>query len=238
MKMIKNFFIKKIKFNITIDLHSHLLPAIDDGSKSLDESVEIINRFKNLGYEKLIITPHVMNERYNNSTELILKKYNELKDNIDFMDLFVSAEYNMDEEFIKRVKNKDLLIIDDKYILFETSYYTKPIVFEEIIFDIQSLGITPILAHPERYRYFWDDFNKYKKLKNLGILFQSNINSFGGYYGKIAKKAVKFLAKEGMIDFLGSDVHSMKHLKFLENVINSNELNVVFKKNKIKNNEL
>jgi len=236
--MIKNFFIKKYKFNIKTDIHSHLLPGIDDGSKNLDESMDIINKFKNLGYENLIITPHVMSEGYNNSTDLILQKYNELKKNIDFMNLYVSAEYNMDEEFAKRVKNNDLIPIKYKYILFETSYYTKPTIFEDLIFQIQSLGLTPIFAHPERYRYLQHDFDKYKNIKKLGVMFQCNINSFGGYYGKMAKKAVKFLAKEGMIDFLGSDAHSIKHLKFLKNVINSNELNIVFKNNKIKNDEL
>ena len=236
--MIKNFFIKKFKFNIKTDIHSHLLPGIDDGSKNLDESRELINKFKNLGYENLIITPHVMSEGYNNSTDLILQKYNALKKNIYFMNLYVSAEYNMDEEFVRRVKNKDLIPIKNKYILFETSYYTKPAIFEELIFEIHSLGLTPVFAHPERYRYLHDDFNKYKNIKESGVMFQCNINSFGGYYGKIAKKAVKFLAKEGMIDFLGSDAHSMKHLEFLENVINSNELNIVFKNNEIKNDEL
>ena len=236
--MIKNFFIKKFKFNIKTDIHSHLLPGIDDGSKNLNESIFLINKFKMLGYENLIITPHVMSEGYNNSTELILEKYNELKKNVNFMDLYVSSEYNMDEEFAKRIKNKDLIPIKNKYILFETSYYTKPTIFEDLIFEIQSFGLIPIFAHPERYRYLQDDFNKYKTIKELGVMFQCNINSFGGYYGKIAKKAVKFLAKEGMIDFLGSDAHSAKHLEFLKNVINSNELNIVFKNNKIKNDEL
>ena len=236
--MIKNFFIKKINFDITVDVHSHLIPGIDDGVKKVDESVDIINKFKNLGYKKLIITPHVMSDAYNNSTEVILNKFEKLKNMIDYVNLNVSAEYNMDEEFIKRIENKDLILINKKYILFETSYYTKPSVFEESIFKLQTLGITPIFAHPERYRYLQNNLNEYEKIKNLGVLFQCNINSFGGYYGKIAKKTVNYLAKKGMIDFIGSDVHSMKHLNFLENVIKSGELNTVFKKNKIKNNKL
>jgi len=236
--MIKKFFIKKINFNIKVDIHSHLIPGIDDGVKSMDESVEIIEKFKTLGYEKLIITPHVMSDGYNNSSELILNKFDELKSNIEDIILDVSAEYNMDEEFIKRIENKDLIFINEKYILFETSYYTKPSVFEEIIFKLQTLGVTPIFAHPERYRYLQDNINEYEKIKDLGVLFQCNINSFGGYYGKISKKTVNYLAKRGLIDFIGSDVHSMKHLNFLENVIKSGELNTVFKKNKIKNNKL
>jgi len=236
--MIRKFFIRKINFDIIVDIHSHLLSGIDDGVKTLDESVEIIKKFKSLGYEKLIITPHVMSDGYNNSTELILNKFEKLKSVIDFITLDVSAEYNLDEEFIKRVENKDLILINNKYVLFETSYYTKPSVFEESIFKLQTLGITPIFAHPERYRYLQNNLDEYKKIKNLGVLFQCNINSFGGYYGKIAKKAVNFLAKKGLIDFIGSDAHSIKHLNFLENVIKSNELNLVFKKNKIKNNLL
>jgi tyrosine-protein phosphatase YwqE len=234
------FFFKKDfkKPHIEVDIHSHLLPGIDDGVKSFEESKELIQDFISLGYKKLIITPHVMSDVYNNSTEIILSKCNELKKYLEMYRIDIkiecSAEYNFDEEFINRIENNDLLPIEKKYILFETSYYEKPINFENIIFKIQAKGYIPILAHPERYRYF-QDLEEYNKLKEKGVLFQCNINSFGGFYGKSAKKKFDYLANNNMIDFLGSDAHSKKYLESLKDVLNSKSFSKIFSKLSLKN---
>ena len=233
-------FFKKLKpLYLKTDIHSHLLPGIDDGVKSLDESIEIIKKFISLGYKKLIITPHVMEDTYNNSTEIILNKFKELQNAVKNLDieLDISAEYYADSEFLKRIETGDLLSINDKYLLFETSYYEKPINLEEIVFKIQTKGLTPVLAHPERYRYI-EDLDDYKKLKDLGVLFQCNINSFGGFYGKNVQKKVKYLAKQHMIDFLGSDCHSMKYMDLLEKVIKNKNFIKLIEKNSIKNNSI
>ncbi len=233
-------FFKKLKpLYLKTDIHSHLLPGIDDGVKSLDESIEIIKKFISLGYKKLIITPHVMEDTYNNSTKIILNKFKELQNAVKNLDieLDISAEYYADSEFLKRIETGDLLPINDKYLLFETSYYEKPINLEEIVFKIQTKGLTPVLAHPERYRYI-EDLDDYKKLKDLGVLFQCNINSFGGFYGKNVQKKVKYLAKQHMIDFLGSDCHSMKYMDLLEKVIKNKNFIKLIEKNSIKNNSI
>ena len=234
-------FFKKIKkIGLKTDIHSHLLPGIDDGVKTIDESLSLIKEYINLGYKKLIITPHVMFDTYNNSTDLILEKLNYLKNecvkNDLNIELEVSAEYNFDEEFLKRIEIDDLLPINHKYILFELSFYQKPLNYENIIFKLKSKGYVPILAHPERYRYF--DMNDFKKLKELEVLFQCNIISSIGFYGKTPQKKFKELAKNKMIDFLGSDVHSVKYIEALKTSLNTNSFHKLISNNEIKNNSL
>jgi tyrosine-protein phosphatase YwqE len=228
------------KTKITTDIHSHLLPGIDDGSKSLDESIKLIEKFISLGYKKLIITPHVMSEGYNNPTSLILEKYNLLKEEINKRNLDikieVAVEYMLDEEFLERLEKKDILTFGKNFLLFETSYYQKPLNFEHIIFKIKSKGYVPVLAHPERYRYM--ELRDYEKLKELELLFQCNINSFGGFYGKNVQKKVKYIAKKQWIDFLGSDCHSMKYLNFMQNVLNDRNFHKNIEHCNIKNEEL
>jgi len=232
------FFKRKFKNPLKVDIHSHLLPGIDDGSKSIEESLEIIEKFKKLGYKKLITTPHVMYDNYNNSSELIKNKLLELKNLLQDIELKASAEYYMDEEFKKRLEKKDLLPIRDKYILFETSYYMRPNNFEDFIFMIKSLGFIPVFAHPERYRYLQGDIRKYEEIKELGVLFQCNINSIGGHYGKAAQKTIEKLSKYKMIDFLGSDTHSINHLNFLEEIVTSKTFYKIYSNNNILNNSL
>ena len=126
----------------------------------------------------------------------------------------------------------------NKYLLFETSYVSKPLQLEEMIFEIGAVGYTPIMAHPERYRYIKDPLKEYTRLKELGVLFQVNLNSLGGHYGKSAKHLADFLNKEGMIDFLGSDVHHLKQVKTLGHIFQSEDYSTVFENNTIRNHEL
>jgi len=233
------FFFKKVKkIKLKTDIHSHLLP-VDDGVKSFDESVEIIKKFISLGYEKLIITPHVMFDGFNNKTSLILEKFEELKEilkenNINIK-LAVAAEYMLDEELMQRLEKNDILSFGNNYLLFETSYYQKPLDFESMIFKIKLKGFTPVMAHPERYRYL-ETLDDFKQIKELGVLFQSNINSFGGFYGKSVLKKAKLIAKNKMLDFLGSDCHSNRYIDFMSNVLKNNSFHKIIEGNNIKNN--
>ena len=240
-----NLFKKKhnsmLKRNyLECDIHSHLIPCIDDGTKSIDESVEIIKRLRKLGYRKIITTPHVMVDFYKNSTADIINGMEKLKvaikkEKID-IEIEAAAEYYLDEGFLNRLENKDILSFASSYLLFETSYISKPNNLEEIIFQIQSDGFIPVMAHPERYKYIQGNLKIYKYLKDIGILFQCNINSFAGYYGEMAQKNIKILSKNGLIDFFGSDIHKIKHLEVLEQVILTKEFKDTFNKNNILNN--
>ena len=225
---------------LKVDIHSHLIPNIDDGSKSLEESLFLLEGMQNLGYEKIITTPHIMFDSYKNTPNIIKSGLRVLQKASKSRGLTIqieaSAEYYLDEGFENIIKNKELLPIANQYILLETSYMSKPMQLEETIFSITSLGYTPILAHPERYRYIKDFSVEYARLKELGVLFQVDLNSLVGYYGKGAKEKSEFLSTNGMIDFLGSDIHNEKQLKLLSKVFSSRAYLSVFDKNNILNN--
>ncbi len=232
-----NFFRKKEFFSIRCDLHSHLIPGIDDGSDTMEESLDLLRGLCKLGYQRVITTPHVMIDAYNNSTQTILDGLNDLRatarENDINIQIDAAAEYYLDEGFLPRLKSGDILTFDDNYLLFETSYVSRPVNLEDMIFQMQSFGYKPVFAHPERYRYMENKLDKFKQLKDLGVLFQCNINSFGGYYGQSAYKNAVMIAKEGMVDFVGSDLHSAKHLKFIEDVFAKREFNKLMKINPI-----
>ncbi len=208
--------ISKIGEILVTDIHSHILPNIDDGAKSIDESIAMIEALIDLGYKRAILTPHVMREGYNNSKNTILFKLELLREELERRELNfyidAAAEYYMDEEFKNRLLKDDVLLIGKKYLLFETSYLATPLFFEEMIYEMKARGYIPLIAHPERYVYIDRDFEIYKKWKELGILFQIEINSFNGKYGKEALKKAVWLSKKGWIDFLGSDAHSIKDI--------------------------
>jgi len=234
-----NLFRKKELFSIRCDLHSHLIPGIDDGSNTMEESIELLRGLSDLGCKRVITTPHVMVDVYNNSTQTILDGLQSLRDAAIEADLDIvidaAAEYYLDEGFLPKLKSSDILTFNDKYLLFETSYVNRPLDLEDMIFQIQCAEYTPVFAHPERYRYMENNLHKFKELKKLGVLFQCNINSFGGYYGQSAYKNVVMLAREGMVDFLGSDLHNAKHLKFIKNIFGQREFNKLIKKNRLIN---
>ena len=233
--------ISTLKSLVKVDIHSHLLPNIDDGSKSLEESIDMIRAYKELGYKKLITTPHIMADFYRNTPSTIHKALNLLqkellKENIDIK-IEVAAEYYYDDGFLENLNTKDILTFGDNYLLFETSYVEKPFGLEDIIFEIQSRGYKAVLAHPERYRYI-KDFKKYHKLKELNVYFQINLNSIIGGYGNSAKEKVLYLIDKGLVDFIGSDAHHIKHLNALKEAINHPIYKTIFNKNHILNDTL
>ena len=243
--MLSNLFqnFKKKDFNLedfyTTDLHSHLIPAIDDGVKSLDESIEIIKNMKALGYKKIITTPHIMSHRFPNRKDNILPGCelvkNELsKQNID-IELQAAAEYYFDEYFIEKIREKDLLTFGDNYVLFELSYTSTPFGLEQIVFELLQSGYKPILAHPERYTYYSSSLEKYAGLKDMGLLFQINLNSLHKFYGAKPKLAAEYLVNNGLVDFVRSDIHAMKYFDSLKSFMQSGKLSDVFEKNQIKN---
>lgn len=235
--------IKTKKYNLsdcyTTDIHSHLIPSIDDGVKTLDESISIIKEMHSLGYKKIITTPHIMSHRFPNTKESIKEGYEKvkkelIKEDIDII-LEMAAEYYYDEHFIDLIRAKDLLTFGNNYVLFELSYTTKPFGLEQVIHELLSLGYKPVLAHPERYSYYSSDLDKYKRLKDLGLFFQINLNSLNSFYGKKPKKAAEYLVDNHLVDFVGSDIHSMRYFDSLKNFTQSSKLKEVFDKNQIKN---
>ena len=227
---------------LKVDLHSHLIPGIDDGSQSMEESLTLLEGIESLGYKKVITTPHIMLDAYRNTPEIIhsglLSLRNAAKNADIKVEIDAAAEYYLDDGFLDLLEKGNMLTIKDKYLLFETSYVSKPIQLEEMIFEIAAAGYQPLMAHPERYRYIKNPLKEYSRFKDLGVMFQVNLNSFGGHYGKSAKVLGEFLSESGMIDFLGSDVHHKKQVKTLSDVFQSDEYREIFTRNTILNDTL
>jgi len=215
-----------------VDIHSHLLPGIDDGAKNLDDSIELILKMSNYGIQNFITTPHVLGSVWPNTSDIILDKLDLLQEELNRRDLSyikidAAAEYMLDEEFCKLLKARDLLTLKEDYLLVEMSYLNAPVNLFEMLFDIQLAGYKPILAHPERYGFYHNKFDIYEKLKNAGCSFQLNLLSLTGYYGDSVKKTAKKLIKNNMIDFAGSDTHHQKHLKALNKLGTKKNINLL-----------
>ncbi|MEA2072542.1 MAG: CpsB/CapC family capsule biosynthesis tyrosine phosphatase [Campylobacterota bacterium] len=241
---LSSLFKKNNKFmqNYSVDLHSHLIPGIDDGSKSMNESIELILGLKALGFTKLITTPHIMRHRYANTSEIILSRLDDVREELKRQEIDIeleaASEYYLDEHLLELINKRDILTFGENYLLFEMSYTLKPLNLESVIYEMKVAGYQPVLAHPERYFFMHEDFSIYKRLKEQGLLFQVNLNSFGGYYSKPVQKVAHALMEKGWIDFLGSDTHKSSHLEHFRKNLNSKILKKIFEKNTILNNQL
>jgi protein-tyrosine phosphatase len=225
------------------DMHSHLIPGIDDGSPDLDTSVQLIKGLVDLGYKKLITTPHIMWDMYKNSREDILSRYTSLqerinKENID-VEINVAAEYFLDDHFKMLLANKELLLkIKDDLVLVEFSMANEPIDLKEILFEMQLQGYQPVIAHPERYIYNERNTKFFSDMKNSGYLFQLNILSLSGVYGKSAKTLAQYFIKHNYYELVGSDLHNHRHLNNLSDPYINTELKRLLDSGNIKNMDL
>lgn len=242
MSMMFPFFKKERTSLVDVDLHSHLLPGIDDGAKDMERSIELILSLQKMGYQKLITTPHV-SDMFLNSSERILEGYKALKkelaDRAIEIEIEVAAEYYADEHFEALLSKKDILTFGkEQYLLFELSYFTPPQDLESLIYDIKLAGYRPVLAHPERYLYLHQDIDAYIMMKSMGVLFQINLNSIVNYYSDEVTQTVKKLITYGLVDFIGSDTHHRRHTKFLKESFSNTLYQKIFKHNKILNDTL
>lgn len=200
-----------------IDIHSHLLPGIDDGAKNQENTLFLFESMKNMGFSEIITTPHVLDQVWNNSRETIEKVALETATFLQEKDtqtkFSAAAEYMMDSSFVKLFESEKLLTLKNNYVLVEMSYLNPPINLMAILFDLQINGYQPVLAHPERYSFYHNALDNYKKLKKAGCLFQLNLLSTVGYYGKEVTNTADFLLKNEMYDFSGSDIHHTKHIE-------------------------
>jgi len=219
------------------DVHSHLLPGVDDGSPDLDASLSYIGRLEILGLKHFYATPHVHKELYPNTDTTIQSALDNLLQALPpEVELNAAAEYMIDDTFVSSVaRGSPLLTLPDNHVLIEMSYAAESLHIEQIIFDLQLRGYRPVLAHPERYIFYHRRPERYLQLKDLGCLFQMNLLSPTDYYAPQVKKAARYLLKRGMIDFVGTDLHHQKHLEAIEKFVLSGEAHGLFKKNPIKN---
>jgi tyrosine-protein phosphatase YwqE len=202
---------------LVADLHSHLVPGIDDGSPDVTTSVSLIKGMVDLGYKKIITTPHILWEVYPNTPDMIINGFEEVKEavrreKID-VELHAAAEYFMDDHFDEHLQSKQpLLKLSGNMVLVEFSMLTAPMDLQQVIFELQMQNYQPVLAHPERYVYLSRHKSTFDDLKAAGCYFQANLLAFTGHYGNAVLELAEYLLKHDMYDFAGTDLHGRRHL--------------------------
>jgi tyrosine-protein phosphatase YwqE len=209
------------------DMHCHLVPGIDDGQRVADEAANLVAAEKSWGINRIICTPHITQDTFENTQETIVPAFNKLKAaveaaNID-IDLDYSAEHRIDNFFLDQLEHGVVKPLPNNYILVENSFVQELWNLDQTLFNIALKGFRPILAHPERYFYYVENPERYKQLHGNGIFFQVNVLSLAGYYGKSEKKTAEMLIEKGFVDFLGTDMHNSRHRAAIEEYIGSKD---------------
>jgi tyrosine-protein phosphatase YwqE len=244
-----NFFKKKkettpfVDFSIIgTDIHSHFIPAIDDGSDSLETSITLIKGLVAQGFKHIITTPHVMSDHYENTSEVILSGLKTVQERLNTegvnVTLHAAAEYYMDEYFLNLLSTQPLLTLWDNHVLVEMGFYSPPRGWEDYFFKISLKGYQPILAHPERYSYFHKSYVEYNEIKEKGVLLQVNALSLTGYYGESVKKTAFRLLDDKLIDFIGTDAHHVRHIETLKEQMKVPEVQKILANYPFKNREI
>ncbi len=227
---------------VAVDMHSHFIPGIDDGAKTMEDSVEMITGMHKLGYKKVITTPHIMSDYYKNTPENILGGMSSVKFALEQaavpIEMDAASEYYIDFDFERKLNEEKLLTFGNNYLLFEISYMNPPDNLHHIVFKMQTMGYKPILAHPERYNFWHTDFTKYEDFVDKGIFLQMNINSLTGYYSMATKKIAEQMIDKNMISFLGTDCHHVGHIKLINDVVFEPHLQKLMNSGKLMNNTL
>lgn len=211
-----------------IDIHSHLLPGIDDGARTFEDTLRLTKALQGFGVSQFITTPHIIQYVWDNTHDQILSNKEttvaELEKNKITIPFSAAAEYLMDDQFVRLFQSGELLTLKDNYVLVEMSYINAPIQLYSILFDLQVAGYIPVLAHPERYLFYHNNFREYEKLKRAGCLFQLNLLSVVGYYGAEITKIAEQLLSKGMYTYVGSDVHHDNHIASFDQKVKIKDL--------------
>jgi protein-tyrosine phosphatase len=233
---------KHQNLKITTDFHSHILPGIDDGAKDIEQSISMLKAFEEQGYKKIVTTPHIHSTRYPNTKNDLINAYEKLMDaltneNIS-LEIEFAAEYFVDNQLMKLIQEGEILSTSiNKYVLVEYSFQIPPVNVERVYRLLKTNGYTPVLAHPERYEYWYGNIGMFERLKNIGFLFQCNMHSIDGFYGIIQQKNFELLANKAWIDFLGSDAHNTNTVKMIQETMQNPIIQKVIRRG-ILNNEL
>ncbi len=225
------------------DMHCHLVPKVDDGSKCDEESIECLQTLAAVGYKKVYITPHFQHPRFPNDEDDIRKRFANIKKvaldaGVDIELAGVAGEYRIDSGFAKRLEAPRFLKIADKYVLVEFSLHQQMMGCDEMIFDMQMKGYEVILAHPERYPYLGVQGTRMEQLKNQGVFFQVNVLSLGGFYGDDARKRANDMIERGWIEFLGTDTHNTMYAQALRDLSRNRKVEKLLEKHTFLNNTL
>lgn len=221
-----NIFKKKTQINnlfYNTDIHSHIIPGIDDGSKDVETSLTLIKGLHELGINRMLTTPHVTHSTYENTPETISAAHSLLMDavkesGID-MEIGYSAEYRLDDFSLEQFKLGNTIYLPNNLLLVESSFITEQLNLDSILFNLRLDGHDLIYAHPERYHYYHSKRDRYLEIHSAGTMFQCNLLSFSGVYGKEVKEMSEWLLNNNLVDFIGTDMHHVKHLKLIQEFV-------------------
>lgn len=228
---------------LVTDMHCHLVPRVDDGSKCMEESIECLQALQSVGYRKVIITPHFQTPRFENDEEDIRRRYDEVckaaaDAGVEIELAGVGGEYRIDSGFQRRLESPRFLQVGNQYVLVEFSLHQQMMGCDEMIFDMQMKGYEIILAHPERYPYLNINGDRIEQLKNQGVFFQVNVLSLGGFYGEEAKKRAFTMLERGWVEFMGTDTHNSMYAQALVDLSNNRKVEKVIEKYEFMNKTL
>ncbi len=211
------------------DVHCHILPGVDHGSQSIEQSLEMLRAEREMGITRVVLTSHVTAETFENTPDTLRPAFELLKqavadtEDLCHMQLFLSAEYRMDEFWDKQYAMGNQIAMPGNYILMENSFHQELLGLDDLLFDLRVRGYKPILAHPERYAYYAVRKQRMEQLHGMGIKFQVNLLSLAGYFGQHCRETALWLVKNGMVDMLGSDMHGLDHAKVIQDFLNTKE---------------
>jgi tyrosine-protein phosphatase YwqE len=249
MSVLGNFFGKRkpelppVDYGVLkSDVHSHFIPGIDDGASSMEASLELLRAMHELGFRKVVTTPHSMADGFKNPPEAILSGLEKLRRaameaGLE-MEVEAAAEYYLDHLLLEQVASQKLLTFCTDMVLFELPFLSEPSVLFNMVFEMQTQGFRPVLAHPERYSFWHHDLGSMQKLKDRDVLFQLNTIALAGAYGPAVKKSAEQLIDKGWYELLGSDCHGMKHIEALQAARTEPYLHKVIESGKLLNTKL
>ncbi len=225
-----NFFSRKSSEPIPLwfktDIHTHVIPGVDDGSPDLPTSIELVEGLKDLGIDRILATPHIAVNEFPNSAETLAAPFESLVSEVNRRNLGVdiahTAEYRIDDGLTALLEEDKIIPYPKKFVLIENQWQMEPLNLEQLIFDLQVKGYRPIMAHPERFSYYQSKPARLEAL-HAKIPFQINMLSLAGFYGKPAKQLAEHLAKKGMVDYLGTDTHRMAHIECFRNYLTTRD---------------
>lgn len=213
------------------DMHSHLLPGIDDGAQTIEDSLNLIKALMAMGYKNFITTPHIKSDIYPNTTVTIGNALRELQQALTANGILVpvraAAEYYIDDRFFEIMDEEGLLTLYKNEVLVEFSFVFEPVRLNDTIFRIQTKGYNPVFAHPERYTFFHHKPEIFRDMKDRGCLLQLNALSLTGYYGKSVKETAEWIMQQGLYDYCGTDLHHEKHAEGLRKYADSKSFSLL-----------
>lgn len=218
-----------------------MVPGVDDGSPDATTSADLIERMQAMGIKRIIASPHVTQHTFENDHSTIDPAMDKLREELkargNNIEIDHSAEYRIDELFLDRLEKDDLMVLPNNYIIIENSFMQEPWNLDQLVFDLQVRGLKPILAHPERYPYYYNRKNRYEELHNAGLAFQINLLSLAGNYGKAERKIAEYLIEKDLVDFIGTDLHRHSHADAIEAYLQTSQAKTDMKRlaNMVKN---